>query len=269
MFADQGARWPKLDQFLKLVGGGRDPAVAFKEAIGSTSDLQQPFATYISRSLYSFRQFNVDLNVKRGDFPVRPLSADDIDARRALFHAAMNRPVEAQAAIAQARKEGPAPDSWTAQALLLDSEDKADEALAAYTHAADAGTTDGYAYYRLASLMWRGEVDNATLTKVSALLEKAITLNPRHANAYAMAAEARAALGSENADGLAMRAISLDPSNAFVHYAAAVVMRRAHRYDEALQQADAASQLAGGDQQMRRRATDLADAIRRAKGGGL
>jgi Tfp pilus assembly protein PilF len=268
MFADQGARWPKLDRFLTLVGGGTEPGVAFREAIGSPDDLQQPFASYISRNLYSFRQFNVDLNVKRGDFPVRQLTADDIDARRALFLAAINRPIEARASIEQARKEGPAPDSWTAEALLLDREDKSDEAIAAYTRATDAGTANGYAYYRLASLMWRGDVDQATLTKVSALLDKAITLNPRHANAYAMAAEAHAALGAKNADGLAMRAISLDPSSAFVHYAAAIVLRRAGKYDDALQQASAAMQLAGGDAQMRERASNLAEAIRHAKGGG-
>ena len=268
MFVDQSARWSKLDQFLKLLGQGMDPGVAFHEAIGSPDDLQPPFAAYISRSLYSFRQFNVDVSVKRGDFPMRELTADDIDSRRALFHTAMGRPADARAAIEQARKEGPAPESWTAEALLLDREGKADEAIAAFTHATDAGTTNAYAYYRLASLMWRTQIDDAALTKVEALLEKAIAINTRDADAYALAAEARSALGTGEADGLAMRDISLEPSDAFVHYAAAVVMRRERKYDEALQQADAAVRLAAGDEQMRRRAADLGDAIRHAKGGG-
>ena len=268
MFADEGARWPKLDKFVNLVDHGTDPAAAFREAIGSPDDLQQPFSSYIVRNLYSLRQFNVDASVKREGFSVRQLPADDLDSRRALFHVAMRRPVEARAAIEQARKEGPAPDSWTAEALLLDRDGKADDAMAAYAHATDAGTTNAYAYYRLASLMWRNRVDDPTLTKISALLDKAIGFNTRDADAYALAAEARAELGATDAHGLALRATSLEPSSAFAHYAAAVVFRRERRYDDALQHAEAAIRLAADDAQMRQRATELAEAIRHASSGG-
>ena len=60
---------------------------------------------------------------------------------------------------------------------------------------------------------------------------------------------------------------TLNPSSAFVHYAAAVVLRRAGKYADALQQANAAMQLAGGDARMRERASNLAESIRRASGG--
>jgi tetratricopeptide (TPR) repeat protein len=115
--------------------------------------------------------------------------------------------------------------------------------------------------------MWQNTVDHATLTKVAALLDKAIALNNRDANAYAMLAEARSSLSAGDADGVALRAVSLDPSNAFVHYAAARVLRDERRYDDALQQAQAAARLAS-DESMRRRAADLTDAIQRAKSGG-
>lgn len=267
MFADNGARWSKLDQFVALVGQGTEPSAAFREAFGATENLEEPFAVYINRSIYSFRQFNVDVSVKPEGFAVRPLGTDEEESRRALFHVAMRRPTEARAAIDAARKAGPAADSWVAEALLLDQAEKVDEARAAYAHATDAGTTDEYAYYRLASLMWQGTVDKPTLTKVAGLLEKAIALNNRDANAYAMLAQARASLGTDDADGMAMRAISLAPSNAFVHYAAARVLRSERKYDDALRQAEAASTLAT-DEGMRQRAAELADAIRRAKGGG-
>ena len=266
MFADQGARWSKLDQFITLVSRGTNPATAFQEALGSPDALMDPFSAYVTRNLFSFRQFNVDVSVKREGFAVRPLDAADEESRRALFLTAMRRPTEAHAAIDAARKAGAAPDTWVAEGLFAEASGKEDDARAAYAHATDAGTTDGYAYYRLASLLWQNTADNATLTKVAALLDKAIALNNRDANAYAMLGEARSALGTGDADGMALRAVSLDPANPFVQYAAARVLQRERRYDEALQHAQAAVALAA-DQGMHQRAADLAEAIRKAKGG--
>lgn len=267
MFADSGARWSKLDGFLKLVGQGTDGTTAFREEFGSPNDLMEAFTVYIRRSLYSFRQFNVDVSVNREAFPVRPLDTAEEESRRALFHTAMRRPTEARAAIDSARKAGTAPDTWVAEALLLEQAGKTDDARDAYTHAVDAGTTDDYAYYRLASLMWHNTVENATLAKIAALLEKAIALNNRDANAYAMLAEARSVLGTNDAEGMALRAVSLEPSSAFAHFAAARVLRDERHYDDALLQAETAASLAT-DQEMRQSAMTLADAIRRAKGGG-
>ena len=267
MFADNGARWAKLDAFVKLVGQGTDGTTAFKEAFGSPDGLMEGFSVYIRRSLYSFRQFNVDVSVNREAFPVRPLDTTEEESRRALFHTAMDRPTEAREAIDAARKAGTAPDSWVAEALLLEHAGKLDDARAAYEHAVDAGTTDGYAYYRLASLIWHNSVDNATLTKVAALLDKAIAANNRDANAYAMLAEARSSLGTGDAEGMALRAVALEPSNAFAHYAVARVLRDERHYDDALLQAETAATLAT-DQGMRQNAMILEDAIRRAKSGG-
>jgi hypothetical protein len=92
MFADQGARWTKLDQFIQLVGQSTDPAIAFHEAFGAPQDLQQAFFVYIGRGLYSFRQIDVDVSVKREGFNVRQLRDDESASRRALFHTAMKRP---------------------------------------------------------------------------------------------------------------------------------------------------------------------------------
>jgi hypothetical protein len=56
---------------------------------------------------------DVDASVKRESFPNRQLSPSESAAALALFHVAMNRPVEARAAIDEARKAGPLPTvSW-------------------------------------------------------------------------------------------------------------------------------------------------------------
>ena len=264
MFAENGARWSKLEQFVKLIGQGTDAATAFHEALGSPDDLMGPFNAYIRRGLYSFRQFAVDVSVKTEGFTVRPLDVAEEESRRALFHTAMRRPDEASAAIAAARKAGPAPNSWVAEALALDAAGKRDEAEAAYAHAVEAGATDAYAYYRLASLTWRDNADRATLQKVESLLEKAINLNTRYANAYAMLGEAQSIVGDDDGVGMVLRAVSLEPSDAYHQLAAARVLARARRYDDALQHAATAKDLATDDR-VRREVEDLTASIQRAK----
>jgi tetratricopeptide (TPR) repeat protein len=264
MFGDNGVRWPKLDQFVQMVVRGADPDTAFREALGKPEDLDSQFVLYINRSLYSYRQVNVDASVKREGFTVTKLMPADIATRRALFHVAMRRPVEARAAIAEAQKAGGAADTHVVEGLLLDQEGKEDEARAAYTRAVEAGTGDPYAFYRLATLLWRGEAEHDTLVRVEQLLTKATSLNTRFASAYAMVGEARAALGTGDPMAMVLRAISLDPSEPHYHLSAANVLWRQNKIDEAIEHARKAQALADTDDE-RRRAADLLDRLARAK----
>jgi tetratricopeptide (TPR) repeat protein len=267
MFADEGARWPKFDQFARLVVAGTHPDAAFREVLGKPEDLASPFLAYVNRSLFSFRQINVDVTVKREGFTVTRLDAADAASRRALLHAAMGRPVEARAAIAEARKAGPAPESDVAEALLLDAEDKEEPARAAYARAVEAGSTSAYAHYRLASLLWRGDPDRDTLMQIEKLAAKAIALNVRYAWAYALLGEARSALNVGEPLGQALRAVSLDPAEPEHRLAAARILWRQRKYDDALKQAEVALAISESAED-RQRATDTIARITRAKAGG-
>jgi tetratricopeptide (TPR) repeat protein len=264
MFGEKSARWGKLDQFTKLVTSGTDPDAAFHEALGAPEDLDGPFLNYIGRNLFSYRQADIDVSVKREGFTVKPLSPTDAASRRALFHAAMDRPAEARAAIEEARKAGSAPESFVAEAMLLDRAGKSDEAKAAYTSAVDAGSTSAYAYYRLGALMWRNNADRDTLSRVEGLFDKAASLNTRYADAYASLADVKSILGTGDPMGLVLRAIALEPSEPYPRLAAADVLWRARKYDEALKYAESALSLAKDDE-TRRRATETIDGLRRAK----
>ena len=266
MFADNGARWPKLDQFSQMVARGTAPDAAFREVLGAPEDLEGPFGLYISRSLYSYRQVNVDVAVKRERFEAHPLAPADVAARRALFHTAMRRPAEARAAILEARKTANAPEALVAEALLLDAENKPDDALAAFTRATDAKTTDPYAYYRQAMLLWRGQVDHDTMARIESLLSQAINLNTRYASAYAAIGEARANLKVGDPMSMILRAISLEPAEARHHLSAASVLAREQKYDDALKHAQAAVALADSDEE-RQRAASMLDRLAKAKGG--
>jgi hypothetical protein len=139
---------------------------------------------------------------------------------------------------------------------LLERDDKLDAARDTYVRAVDAGTTDPYAYYRLATLLWRRDADHDTLTRIRALVAKAATLNPRYAAAYDFLASLDDQLQSGDPPALALRAVSLDPADAHHRLTAARLLGNARRYDEALKQADAAAELADNDA-VAREAADL------------
>ena len=156
MFGDDGARADKLNVYVKLVRTGTDAAKAFVEVFGPAEALDSPFRDYFQRTLFSYRRVDLDVSVERERFPIRPVPPAESASVRALFHAAMDRPVESRAAIAEARKADPnAPGSYVAEGLLADRDNKVDEAKAAYRKASEFGSTSPYAYYRLAQLTWQ------------------------------------------------------------------------------------------------------------------
>ena len=259
IFGDKGVRRPKLGQFMKLVSTGVDIDVAMREAFGKISDLEADFVTYIGRNIFSFLQVEVDATVKRESFPNRPLSASESAARLALFHVAMNRPVEARAAIKQAR-QAPAsiPDTFLAEALLLEREGKTDEARVAYEGAVENGSPSGFAHYRLATLRWRPQPDRDTLAGIEKLLLKAVSLNNRHAPSSALLGEARSLLGSGEGLPFARRAIALAPAEPSHRLTAARILLRQKAYVEALKEANAALALARTDEERRQARTLIA-----------
>ena len=266
MFGEGGVRTAKLDRFMQMIANGTASDAAFREALGPPEDLDGPFAVYISRSLFSYKQFNLDAAVKKQGFTSRALSPAEAAGCRAHLHAAMRRPVEARAAIAEARKAGDVPEALVVDGILLDAENKDHEAQQAFSRAVDAKTTNPYAYYRLASLLWSGPVDREALTRIEQLLTQAIGLNTRFAEAYAMVGDARSALGTGDPMAMILRAISLQPAEPHFHLTAATVLMRDKRLDEALKHAEMAAALSDTDEE-RRRASDAIDRIGRAKGG--
>jgi tetratricopeptide (TPR) repeat protein len=266
MFGEKGARSNDIARFASLVVEGTDADAAFRETLGKAADLELPISAYVERSLFAYKALKVDAAVKREAFAVTPVPPAEAAARRALFHAAMGRPVEARAAIDEARKIGGAPDAEVADALLLDTEDKDDAARAAFGRAVDAGTTDPYAHYRLASLLWKRDADKETLTRIQTLLTKAAALNVRYAAAYDFLAQVKADLGDTHASGLALRAVSLDPANARYRLTAAELLADEKRFDDALKQVQAAAELAESSDDSRQ-AAELRASIEKRKGG--
>lgn len=130
--------------------------------------------------------------------PARPpIIVPTCESVRAQFHAAMRLPVEARAAIAEARKADPkAPGSYVTEGLLGDRDKRPDDAKAAYAKAVDLGSTSAYAHYRLASLLSQANASRETYTEIERLLAKAVELDIRFAAAYAFLGDVRTYLGN-------------------------------------------------------------------------
>ena len=252
MFGDEGARANKLNGYVKLVSTGTDAAKAFAESFGPVEALEGPFRVYFQRSIFSFRRINLDVSVERERFPIRPLPPAESASIRALFHAAMRRPVESRAAIAEARKADPkAPASYVAEGLLADQDSKVDEAKAGYRKASELGSTSAYAYYRLAQLTWQPNASREVFTEIEQALTKAVELNTRYAAAYAWLGETKAFLGTGESAGLIRRAIVIEPNDARHRLRLAGVLLRQGKPAEARVEAQAALTLADTDEERR------------------
>ena len=264
MFGEGGARRSQLDRYLKMTASGAQVDVAMREAFGPTNELEADWVTYISRSLFTFLRADVDASVKREAFATRQMSPSESAAGLALFHVAMNRPIEARTHLDKARQSAPvAPDSFLAEALLMDREGKRDEARAAYERAVEGRSESGYAHFRLAALRWHPKADRDTLAGIEKLLLRAVALNSRHAPSNAFLADVRSLLGSGEALVYARRAIALAPSQPGHRLTAARILMRQKKYDEALTEAQAAlTRASAGDAE---NARALIASIERAK----
>jgi tetratricopeptide (TPR) repeat protein len=250
LFHENGVHRAKLATFASLVQQGTDAQAAFEQAFGSSQQLQSLYSSYETRGIYQFMRVKVDLGVKREDTPLVPVVPAAAIGERAAFAAAMGMAGTARESIDEARASDPAqPQSYVAEGLLVDQAGDRSAASAAFEKAIANGTDNAYAFYRAAALALSRHPEPAALPSIEKWLSEAIQRNRRFADAYATLGEVRAAMapGSDVAAGLVLRAITLEPSEASHHLAAARVFWRNQKWDWAVTQARTAERLAQTD----------------------
>jgi tetratricopeptide (TPR) repeat protein len=207
--------------------------------------------------------FDVDVTIKEDAFDTRTLSAADAASAQASWQVAMKRPVEARADIAEATKADPklaAPHD--AEGMLLEVENKREEAKAAYATAIELGSTNAAVYYRWARLTWEQQRSPAMLGPVEAALEKATKLNDRRADAFALWAVLKAQTNhADQGLPLALQAVKLDPGDSYTRTTLGHILLMLQRKEEARAQATAALELARSDAD-KRAAQQLLDRVK-------
>jgi len=246
-FGEDGGLQPKLNRYADLLRAGRAGPDAFREAFGDLEPLEKGLSLYLSRRLYRYTQLNLDVNVDRASFAVRPVGEAEAQALRAAFLSAMREPIPAARALAEsALKADPKqPIAHEVMGLIADDEKKRDEARDAFGRAVDNGSLSFWAHYRLAQLLWKRDADRPTLERIAKALEKSAELNPDYAWALSFLGDTRVAL--DDAAGAlepARKAVALAPGESYHRRTLARVLSAAGQLDAAQQEAGRALALA-------------------------
>ena len=262
LFADNAARRPRVDTLAGLLLKGDRPEAAVEASFGAVEKMQEEYARYVSRSIFQYQKGKLDSAVKPEAFPLRRIAPAEAAGLRATVHAVTQRPVEAQRAIAEARRlDENVASSYLAEALLNDLSGKEAPARAAYEQAIAHGTDDAFAYYRCAVLNWPKDGDHDTWARLETWLAGAVQRNGRYATAYAALGQVRALLthAPDTSVPPVLRAIALEPNASEPHRAAGATYLILGQLDKARGEAQTAARLARTNEEQRAATTLMSD----------
>jgi tetratricopeptide (TPR) repeat protein len=246
-FGNQSKNLAHFNKFSTAVGAGAEATKALADAFGGLPALESEYRTYVGKSLYTYSELDLDVKVDRAAFGARVLSQPDADVALARYHVATGRPVEARARLKSAMAATPQNGApYEVEAMQLERDDRRDEAIAAYTRAAELGGGSYYGDYRLASLSWpKAPGSLEPFTKMETSLKRSLSLRPTFAPAHALLANVLLQL-DRAADALphAEQAVALDRLESYHQLTLARVLAQLGKVDLALAPAKLARQLA-------------------------
>jgi len=251
LFGEKAAVGRRLNQLSAMLQNGVASDAAVREVYGSLDALDQAYSLYLHQGVFTYGRLQVASDTSALKAPVEKLSLAESDADRAAFHASMGRAVEARALLAEARRADPSlaiPDE--VEGMLLDREQKSDEARQVFAKAVAAGSKNYYVYYRLASLASGPGMTVESMTTLAGHLDQATKLNPSFGPAFGYLASVELQLNhGDRAVDAAQHAITLEPGNASSRMILANAFVRLSRRDEALKAAQDALPLARNQQE--------------------
>jgi hypothetical protein len=213
--ASAQGRESKINALASALASGVPSVDAVTRVYGPLQDLDTAYRGYVDRGLFRFVTMKMDIKISPKDFSAAPALPARVAEVRAGYLNASNRPVEARAAIDQARQLAPdSPGSYEAEGLMLERVTK-DLAGAekAYAKAIELKSENFLPYVRLAYMQRAPGPDTAE--KRRALFEKAVALNPNYPQAQQGLSSALVQLGQLKAAlGPAQRAVELNPGDA-------------------------------------------------------
>lgn len=247
--ADAAAREGKMNQLAAALSAGVPSVEAVTRVYGPLAALDTAYRGYVDRGLFRFVTMKMDIKISPKDFSAKPASPALVAEVRAGYLGASNRPVEARAAIDQARQLDPEnPASYEVEGLMLEHAQDQAGAQKAYAKAVELRSANFLPYVRLAYMQREPGPDAAAKRRV--LFEKAVALNDTNPQAQQGLSSALGQLGQfEAALGPARRAVALSPGDVFGRTTLAGALARAGKKDEALKEARAAAILARTDQE--------------------
>jgi TPR repeat protein len=249
LFGDGGAHSEQVTRFQRLWLAGRSQDQALAEAFGDLGALEAVLPSYAVKPILSYARFDAEAKIAGHRPAARVMGPAEVSGLQAAVHVAMGRPVEAQAAIREARTaDAQSPLSYDAEGLLADLDRDKVRAAQAYAQAVELGSTSAYSHYRAAQFAWKANPDAATLAALRQRLERAIALNESYASAHSFLAEVLALQGDgQGALAAAQRGVGLAPGESYHRIALGRALQTLGRTDEARKSAELGLQLAEDD----------------------
>jgi hypothetical protein len=238
----------RVNALAKLLLEGKPSSDAIRDVFGSVDTLEEAYLQYQKRPITNYSRLKIEQTVTSKNFAVRTLPAAEASSLRAGLHVAMNRLDDARVLVNESRKADTAnPGSYDVEALLLDRNSQAGEALTAYTKAVELNSQSFYSHYRAAASDAQGPQAPPGLEKQ---VRRVIALNDAYAPAYSLLASVLLQ-GNEPASALvpALKAVQLDQREVFHRLTLARVYWQLSRRAEAMGLARSSLLLARSDQQ--------------------
>lgn len=252
VFGEASVRTPdnKLNKLAAALTAGVPSVDAVQSIYGSLADLDAAYRGYVDRGLFRYITAKTDIQISPKDFSARPAPPALVAEIRAAYLAASNRPVEAKAAIDQARQLAPtSAATYEVEGLMLEHSRDLAGAQAAYEKAIDLKSENFLPYVRLA-VMTQRDAAPEQLAKRRAWLERSIALNGSYPQSQQWLGSVLQQMGETEAALIpARRAVALNPGDVFFRTTLAQVLGRSGKKDEALKEMQVAQSLARTDQE--------------------
>ena len=226
-----------LPNFLKAWEATGDQVEAAQNTFGDLKKFSQTMEAYARNQNFMMGTVKTSVHSDPKSFASREMPSAELSATRALFYIHTRRPTEADAAANEALQQDPRLSlGYEAQGLNAYIQEQFQEASPKFSRAIELGGATFAAYYFAAASELRADVGpEFGDQRVIANLEKAITLNPLFAPAYANLA-AVYSVHPESVDKalqLGRKAIDLDSGNLQYAIMFAHVLLNAGRINDA------------------------------------
>ena len=203
--------------FLQAWDTSGDQVQAAQDAFGDLKKFADAMEGYSRQNILYSARLKTAIRGDPKSYASRDLPPAELAAYRAMFYIHTRRPNEAKAAIEEAVQEDPnLPLAYEARGLLAYVQQDFSAAEAAFSKAVALNSPSYSAYYYDAQAMRRGDLPAAEEhTKVAALLEKSIAMNPQFAPAYAALAMVYSTQPKtrDKAFQAGIKAVKLEPGN--------------------------------------------------------
>ncbi len=236
-----------LTQFVALLGENKSQEDAAKRTIGDPDALEAALREYTLRFSFTVARVPLAVEVNQDAFVLDPLSPAEALAVRADFLVHSGSYPQARLMVEESLKLDPKlAEAYESMGQIYAQQNQIDEASKWYSQAVALNSQSFLANYYYATNLFKGRMDDDTAARAESGLRTSLKINPEFAPSYDALAYLLAVRHREleEAQMLALHALSLEPGNLHYRLRVVQVLEKMGRGDDALRVATLAASLA-------------------------